>query len=50
MTDRLQFSWKKSPRNPLNQVSIAHNASADEERQFAESIRSAVLDSMKVSK
>lgn len=34
----------------MNQATIAHNATADEEREMRDSMKSAVLESMKVEK
>ncbi|KAI9010668.1 hypothetical protein DFJ74DRAFT_685230 [Hyaloraphidium curvatum] len=46
----LAKKWKKSPRNPMNQATIAHNATAEEEREALGSLKSQVLESMKVER
>jgi hypothetical protein len=33
----------------MNQATVAHNATAEEEREFAQAIKAGVLESMKVN-
>lgn len=40
----LQKKWKKSPENPMNQVSIAFNATRDEEREMVAMARDSSLE------
>jgi hypothetical protein len=49
VVDFYALSWKKSPLNPMNQATVAHNATAEEERDFAQALRDGVLESMKVN-
>ncbi|KAJ3104283.1 hypothetical protein HDU97_009359 [Phlyctochytrium planicorne] len=45
----LQKKWKKSPENPMNQVTAAYNSTAEELREQVANVREEALERMKVN-
>jgi Coiled-coil domain-containing protein 124 /Oxs1 len=47
LKQQLQKRWKKSPDNPMNQAHIAHDATRDEARAAAETLKNETLEQFK---